>query len=139
MRLAVGLALLGIGCGSGEIAVRPMSVDFGQVDFNEPRPDTGYDPRSIEIENVGGGSLDVVIRDVDEDRVLVGGQFATAEPRTLQPLDAGSAAVITLGVWGYDLGELDTEVTGSIRLTADGLGEDTIVEWSYTPVRADDR
>ena len=138
MRWALLLTSSLIGCGSGEIVVTPATVSFGEIDFNEPRPDTGYNPTSVEIENVGGGTLDVVVRDVDEERILLGGQFVTTEPPTLQPLDNGSSIVITLGVWGYDLGELDTVVSGTVRITADGLREDTIVGWSYTPVRSGD-
>jgi hypothetical protein len=135
MRVAPLLALCTMACASGEIVVTPPAVDFGEVDFNQPRPDTGYDPRSVEIENVGSGSLDVFLLGIDRDHILVGGQFADTDPPLLQTLEPGSSAVITLGAWGYLPGEWDNEVTGSVRLSASGLPDDVAVDWSFTPVR----
>lgn len=119
----------------GEIEVTPTRIAWDEIDFMEPRPDLGYLPQQVTVENTGRRDLELVIAGFDADHLLLGAHLVDEDPPTLPALAPGSAHVLTVAVWAYLDGERDTRVEGSFRVTADGLGEDGVVEWSFVPVR----
>jgi len=129
----VGLTLLGVGCGA-ELTVEPGTVDWGTVDFNQPVPDAGHDAREITLTNSGSGSLEVVVLDLEDDRLTLAGQFTTTDPPRLE-LGKGDVAVLTLGVSGYEPGETGQQITGEVTFAAGRLRDDVILPWSYIPER----
>ncbi|MFK7928008.1 MAG: hypothetical protein AB8H79_07450 [Myxococcota bacterium] len=128
------VAALTIGCGSGEITVTPASLDFGVVDFNQANPGGGYNAVEWTVTNSGTRDLQPIIRGVDDERLTLAGRLEDSEPPWLQ-LPEGSVSVLTIGVAGYEAGEWDTEVSGTITISADGLKEDVAVPFTYTPTR----
>jgi len=123
-------------CSSTEISVDPMQIAWGQVDFNEARPDAGYSPINLEITNDGASEVEVVILGIDSDRLNLQGRLDTNDPPTPPPIAEGATAILTVGVWGYEPGEWDTAVTGIFQVVADDVSVD--VAWSYTPIRSFD-
>lgn len=132
------LALTLVGCGGTEVSVTPAQIDWGDVDFNRARPDGGYDEVVVRLTHASGGPVDLVLRDVDEDHIVVVGPLQVEDPPTLNTLGAGDIISLTVGVWDYEAGERDTAVTGTFRLTADGLKDDLEIPWSFVPVRDQD-
>ncbi len=127
------LVLFAAACGCAEIEVEPTTIDWGEVDFAQPRPDDGYDARDVTIRNAGDRTVTITVRGVDEERLLVSGQFE--DGYRLAPLEAGQTAVLRVGVWAYVPGEWDTLVEGSLRITGDPLRDEIPVAWSFTPIR----
>ncbi|TVQ91319.1 MAG: hypothetical protein EA397_09665 [Deltaproteobacteria bacterium] len=127
------LTLLLVGCGSGELAVSPAALDFGEVDFHQERPDEGYDALEVVLRNDGSRPLDLSIRSFDSERLQLGARFE--EEPSLPRLEPGSQQVITVGVWAYRPGEWDQLVEGSFRIHGDQLRDPVAVPWSFTPVR----
>ena len=123
-------------CGGDKLIVDPGSIDWGDVDFNDPVPATGHDPQEITLTNNGGGSLEVMILDLDDDRLTLGGQLDSNDPPRLTLAGGGGVAVLTLGVAGYEPGEIATEIDGELRFAAAGLKDDVIFPWSYVPQRS---
>ena len=135
--LWLALPVLATACTGGEITLEPPFLTWGEVDFQELRPDEGYFPQEVELRNTGSRALDIRLEEVDELHLKVGALLATQSPPTLPTLQPDSAQVITVAVWDYDIeaGERDTEVTGHLRLAADGMREPALLEWSFTPIR----
>lgn len=133
MTRALWWLALGIGCG-GELELSPTELNFGTVDFNQTKPGTGYNPIEWSFTNVGGVDLQPVIRDVDDDRLTVAGRLEDEDPPWFE-LPEESVVVLTVGVNGYEAGEWDTEVSGVLTVTADGLKDDLEVPFTYTPTR----
>jgi hypothetical protein len=134
MRTWTVVALLATAaCGAAEIEVEPDTLAWGEVDFAEPRPDDGYDARRVTIRNVGSRPVDLALRNVDETRLLVSGQFT--QGYQLPTLEPERSLVLTVGVWAYVPGEWDTLVEGHFRVRGDQLRDDVPVSWSFTPVR----
>lgn len=128
--------LLGIGltgCGA-ELTVLPESIEWGEIDFNVPTPDPGHDAREVTLTNIGSGTLEVVITELDDDRLTVGGQFVETDPPRLV-LEPEQWSILTLGVSGYTPGETGTTVRGEVVFAAGRLRDDIVVPWSYVPVR----
>jgi hypothetical protein len=122
------------GCGHAELAVAPVQVDFGNVDFQQDIPPEGLSAQDVVISNISDKAVDVVIASFPEDRLVLGGFFPDA-PYTFPRLDAGATTTITLGVKHYDEGERDTLVEGSFTLEAKQLKDPVVIGFSYTPVR----
>lgn len=122
-----------VACG-GELTVEPVELDWGTVDFNAPLPDSGHEPLDLLLINSGSGSLTVVVTDFDDDRLTITGQLDDDDPITVV-LDPDETSALNVGVSGYEAGELDQEVTGTLTLAAKRLSDDIIVPWSYTPQR----
>jgi hypothetical protein len=123
-----------VGCGSEPLIVTPQFVDFGEVDFQQPRPETGYNEQTINLQNSGKRPLELRVTGVDEDRVFVGAFWLDEAQRALQPIGEGSYTDITLSVWDYEPGELTTTITGSIQIEGD-VRDPIVIDWQYVPVR----
>jgi hypothetical protein len=127
------LLFTAVGCASAEVAVTPESLDFGAVDFNLPMPVDGYNAIDVRVENVGSKPVDLRLRGVDEDRLLVSARFE--DPPRLPILQADQHLVLTVGVIGYTPGELTSVVEGSFRLASDQLRDPIVIGFSYAPER----
>ena len=136
-RYIIGLVAILTGCGSNALSVEPGSLNWGEVDFEEVKPDEGYDQKSITLTNDGSKSLDISVLNFDDVRLILGAQLETPDPPVLRVIEPGSNAVITVAVWGYDIesGELTEEVTGSFYLDAKSLKDPVEVQWAFTPIR----
>lgn len=129
------LLLLLAGCGGSGLSVEPTRLDWGEIDFQAVRPETGYAPLEVTITNTTKGPLDVTIQDLDTTRLFLGAFLQSEDPPTLPSIGEGSYALITLGVWDYQDGERDTIVEGRFRIAAEGAGDPIEVPWSFKPVR----
>ena len=133
------LLLLGalVACGGADLSVSPVSLDFGEVDFQQTRPDAGFDPLPVTITNNGKDPVDLVIENFDSTHLLLGAQLVVDDPPTLASLEEGQQAVLTVAVWDYDVaaGERDSLVKGSFDLNASNLKDPLVVSWSFTPIR----
>jgi hypothetical protein len=125
------------GCGSDPLIVTPTFVDFGEVDFQQARPDTGYNQQTINLQNSGKRDLDLQVAGIDETRVFVGAFWLSEDEHTLPTIQGGSYTDLTLSVWDYDheAGELTTTITGSIQVEGKALSDPIEIDWSYVPVR----
>lgn len=126
-----------VGCSRGELTISPNPVEFGEIDFNQDKPDSGYNVQEIFLQNSGDEDLELVIFGVDDTRILLSGQFSTENPRTLMSIGPGQYHTLNLGVIGYNVeaGERDTLVEGAISVDAPNLKEAQLLRWSFTPVR----
>lgn len=125
-----------VGCGGGsKLVIDPTRLDFGEVDFQQERPQTGYAPFELTIQNPTKHDVDVRIEDFDDTRLFLGAFLASSDPPTLPPIAGGSYAVITVAVWDYADGERDTIVEGRFQIAADKAGDPIDVPWSFKPVR----
>lgn len=128
------LLLLLVGCGGGEaFEVRPSSLDFGEVDFQQSVPAEGYNALELELVNNSKRGLDLSFPDFPEDRLVLSALFSSDSPPTLAELAPGESHVVQIGVLAYELGERDTVVETALRVSASG--ESVRVAASYTPVR----
>lgn len=132
MRVATLMLWLGA-CGSAEIEVQPSTIDWGEVDFAQPRPDDGYDAREVTLRNVGSRPLDVELRGVDRTRIVIGGRFDDRD--RLPTLEPDQSFILTVGVYAYVPGEWTELVEGAFQVHAPQLRDSIPVEWSFTPVR----
>ena len=127
-------ALVLLACASGSLEITPNPVVWGEVDFHagedcEPE-DGGCDPLDVVLRNAGDGDLELAsTAGFDGDHVCVDGHAADTA-LDLGTLPPAASVILTMSVCGYEPGERDSEVTGSI--TFDG-GES--LDWSFTPIR----
>ena len=123
-------------CGpQGDLTLTPERVDFGDVDFQQIRPDGGYSQTEIAVRNSGTVDLDLEIRGVDAEHVVLSAVFVSENPLTLTPLSPDGRVTLQLGVWDYLPGERDTLVEGEFVIDSDDLADPVYVPWSFTPVR----
>lgn len=123
-----------VGCGGADVAVEPGEIAWGEVDFNAPRPDAGYDVRNLSVTNLGTrGDVVASIIGLDPDRLNVQGRLDAQDPPVLAPIAPEATTTLTIGVWGYQPGEWDTLVEGEFQVVVEDLS--LPVRFSYTPVR----
>lgn len=127
-------------CSTAELTISPNLVEFGEIDFNQDKPEAGYNVQEVFLQNTGEDDLELVIFGVDDTRVQLSGQFSTDNPITLMAIGPGQYHTLTLGVIGYDVeaGERDTLVEGRISVDATNLKEPQVLTWSFTPIRVFD-
>jgi hypothetical protein len=141
--------LLGLaGCDSGsELTPFPSSISWGEIDFRQPLPETGYSPKTIDLNNngekeVSSISIDRLDLNIDYDcpgssecnRLCLQGFDKT--PADLGSLDAGSSYSFVVAVCDYveETGERDEEISGQIEISHSGTNSPITVDWSFTPV-----
>lgn len=135
MRAALLLVPLAA-CGpKGELTVTPTDIAWGEIDFQQELPATGYAPQNIALVNQGDDDLVVTVRAFDDERLLLGALLDAEDPPTLTPIPPLQTVVITVGVKAYLEGERDTLVEGSFEFASDDLKEPVPVTWSFTPIR----
>lgn len=131
MRLPTLLLLAA--CGSAELSTSPESLTFGEIDFNEDRPDGGYAPLELRLSNIGSRDLDLTLPSVEDRRLIIGARFEES-PR-LPTLEPGQDTVLTIGIAEYEPGELTTTVEGTFLIRGEQLRDDVRVPYSYQPTR----
>jgi hypothetical protein len=131
---------LGLGCTPGSVSVSPDPLEFGEIDFNQDKPDAGYNVQEVFFLNNGESDLNLTLTQIDDSRLLLSGQFISERPLTMMSLSPGQHHTITLGVIGYDVeaGERDSLVEGTIFVNDSTLKQSGQINWSYTPVRVFD-
>ena len=127
-------AFLAIAACGGDLIVEPTTLDFGELDFNQTIPDAGYQAPQLPISHGLDRDIPVEIYRLDNDRLSLGAQLTESDPPTVNAL-AGVLSVITIGVIGYEPGEVDSTVSGSISVYSPDLNDTVDVEWSYIPTR----
>lgn len=139
-RLLPALAALTLAaCGTAELVFTPAELAFGEVDFEQPLPDAGYNPTDVVVANEG--TVDVILgAQLDRDRLRITGQLASDDPLSdpiLPLLPAGSSLSLTFSVLTYDApgGELGEEQAGEVLFYGDELAQTAPLPWSYTPIR----
>lgn len=123
------------GCARGALALDPPELRWGEVDFQAEPLDCegGCDPMTATLRNEGSGELPLRLPDgYDGEHLCIAG-FDPEEPLELGVLAPGSSYVLEISVCGYLAGERDAEVSGALRLDADG--EQVLWPWAFTPVR----
>lgn len=137
MRIFLGLSVFLVGCSKGEVSPSPASLVWGEVNFQDARPADGYEPQELSLQNTGKKALDLQVEGFDEFHLSLGAHLIAESPPTLPTLEPGSAVVITVAVWDYDIdaGERDSEVSGAFQVSAGALREPVSIPWTFTPVR----
>jgi len=132
MRTTIAILLLGA-CGSADLEVRPTTLDWGEVDFAQTRPEDGYDAREVTLRNVGSRPLDLELRNFDATRLVIGGRFE--ERYRFPTLEPDQSFILTIGVYAYVPGEWTELVQGEFQVRGAQLREPIPVAWSFTPIR----
>ena len=135
-----GAALLGLvlaACGGDSaLSVSPERIDWGEIDFQSAAPEGGFSPRSIAVTNGGKGPATLQLDSFDFERLCLPG--FTSVPAEIGEVAAGEDFTLEVGVCGYDsaAGERDQLISGQLRISDTDSGDEVVVEWSFTPVRA---
>lgn len=133
------LTLLAAACARDEavLVVDPPSIDWGEVDFQQPMPMEGYDQRAVDLINDGAKDLTVRIPGFDRLHLCLEGFEDQEGVIELPALSPGSRYVLLLAVCGYDMeaGELETSFQGRVQLVNDGADPVEMLEYSFIPVR----
>ncbi len=128
-----------LACGQGDLAVEPVSLTWGDVDFQTTECmdctcDDGCEPQELVLTNAGDGDITVELPlGVDPHLCPYGYDGDTA-------LDLGTLApdatfVLILSVCSYEPGERDTEVNGTVDIETDGVDSVIQVPFRFTPIR----
>jgi hypothetical protein len=127
----VGLSACG---GGGVITVDPVRLTWGEVDFMEEMPAEGYSSTALTLSYEGDEEIELVLEELDFDHLCAPG--FTGAPASLGLLSGGQSFSLFIGVCDYieEEGERDTEVSGQVRFSAEGIDEIPVVPWSFTPV-----
>ncbi len=135
------MILLLLACSSGEIAISPALVDWGEVNFHDTEPsecdpdEGGCDPRTAAITNNGDGEVSLNATSFDGEHICVEG-FPLGGAIDLGLLGPGATYNLVLSVCGYGPGERNSTLTGDIVFELDGAKEDSAtLSWSFVPVR----
>ena len=123
-----------LACNSGELKAFPSSIEWGEVDFRPAMPDGGYSPQTIDLNNTGTGTVELILQDFDADHLCMQGFGST--PENLGELEEGQTYTLVTGVCNYieEQGERDTEITGQIEIQHSGQNSPLFIEWSFTPI-----
>ena len=132
---ALTASLMLAACGSAELEVSPTTLEWGEVDFAQPRPEQGYDAREVTLRNVGSRALDLELVGFDDTRLVVGGRFE--DDYRFPTLEPDQSFVLTVGVYAYVPGEWTQFLEGSFQVDGDQLRDPIPVDWSFTPIRTD--
>jgi hypothetical protein len=136
MHGASSLAVFLLGCSGDRLFVAPTVLDWGEVDFHQEQPPEGYSAQTLLIRNERAGSVEVLLDDFDDLRLVLGAPNLTSDdPPRLPPLRSGDSHVLTVGVGGYEPGERDTLVSGAFTVTTDNQRHAVGVQWSFVPIR----
>ncbi len=128
-----------IGCGEGDLAIEPVSLSWGEVDFQtsactDCTCDEGCQPKDLVLTNAGDGDLKLDLP-LGVDAHLCPFGYDGAEALDLGTLEPDASFVLTLSVCSYEPGERDTEVSGTIDLETDGVDTVIQVPFTFTPIR----
>ena len=123
-----------VGCARPVFQVSPTSLEFGEVDFQQEVPVSGFNPQSVTITNTGETVVAPAVTGFDDTRLVLDGLFESTDPPTVFPLDPGASITVQVAVVSYALGERDTAVNGQFRMSADDA-EPVEVDWTFVPVR----
>ena len=137
------LALVALACGAMTAACKagdpdsltasPTDIEWGEVDFQQEMPTTGYDEQTINLTNESDEDVTVEIIELDLDHLCSPGIPSTPfEVGTLRP---GQTLGVFVSVCDYrrEDGERDSEQTGTVVFSSSAGGE-AAVGWSFTPV-----
>lgn len=134
--LALAAGALSAGCKAGDpgsLSATPADISWGEVDFQQDMPATGYDERSIDLTNDAEEDVTVEVLDLDLGHLCSPGIPST--PFEVGTLTPGQTLGFFVGVCDYSRegGERDSEQSGTIVFgsSAGGRAE---VTWSFTPV-----
>jgi hypothetical protein len=121
----------------GVLVVDPPSVEWGEIDFQQPMPLEGYDQREVSLLNDGVRDLAIRIPGYDRVHLCLEGFEDQDGVIELPALTPGSRYILLPAVCGYDVeaGEIGTTFTGRIQLVNDGADPVEMLEYSFTPVR----
>ena len=129
------LAFLLFACGpTGELSVFPSRLDFGEVNFQDEKPEEGYGALTVALKNVGETDLELSVSNVDFEHLCMQG-FDTA-PIDLGRLTPNQTYTIKVGVCDYsrESGERDNLISDVIRVEHTGQNSPFEIQWSFTPV-----
>ncbi|MFT7521409.1 MAG: hypothetical protein ACI9MC_003560 [Kiritimatiellia bacterium] len=138
MRTLILISLIATACSGSEISVTPTEITWGAVDFNLLMPPSGYDAVAVNIHNTGNKPVQVSVLGIDSTHITVFAQVEFEDPPTPPAIEAGLHTIIEIGVTGYEPGELDTEISGSVFIASNSIDEDTEIRWTFTPQREAD-
>jgi hypothetical protein len=121
----------------GVLVVDPPSVDWGEVDFQQPMPMEGYDQRAVNLINDGMQDLSIRIPGYDRVHLCLEGFEDQEGVIELPSLTPGSRYILLPAVCGYDVeaGEIGTTFHGHIQFVNDGADPVEMLEYDFTPVR----
>ncbi len=134
------LSLLALfACGEGDLAVEPVSLAWGDVDFQTTACtdclcDEGCEPRELALTNAGDADIKVDLP-LGVDTHLCPFGYDGAKALDLGTLEPDATFVLTLSVCAYEPGERDTQVSGTIDVETDGADTVIQVPFTFTPIR----
>ena len=124
------------GCKATEpdsLRASPADIAWGEIDFQQEMPASGYDEQIIDLTNDAEEDVTVEILELDLDHLCSPGIPST--PFEVGSLTPGQMLGVFVSVCDYrrEDGERDSEQTGTIVFgsSAGGRAE---VTWSFTPV-----
>jgi len=135
-RVALAAGALSTGCKATEpdsLRASPADIAWGEIDFQQEMPASGYDEQIIDLTNDAEEDVTVEILELDLDHLCSPGIPST--PFEVGSLTPGQMLGVFVSVCDYrrEDGERDSEQTGTIVFgsSAGGRAE---VTWSFTPV-----
>ena len=120
-------------CSQPEVTPFPSKLEFGEVDFQAPMPEEGYQAMALDITNTGEKDVSLEILSFDFERLCLEGY--TSVPASLSDLSPDSKFTLLISVCDYieEAGERDDLLEGMIDI--DYGGSDVLqIPWSFTPV-----
>ena len=134
--MALAAGALSTGCKATEpdsLRASPADIAWGEIDFQQEMPASGYDEQIIDLTNDAEEDVTVEILELDLDHLCSPGIPST--PFEVGSLTPGQMLGVFVSVCDYrrEDGERDSEQTGTIVFgsSAGGRAE---VTWSFTPV-----
>jgi hypothetical protein len=126
-------------CGEGDLAVQPVSLSWGEVDFQtsdctDCTCENGCQPMTLTLTNAGDADLHVELP-LGVDAHLCPFGYDGTFPIDLGTLSPDASFTLTFSVCYYEPGERDTLVEGTIDLETDGIDTVIRVPFSFTPIR----
>lgn len=119
-----------------DILVSPARLDLGVVDFAQEMPAEGYAPGQVSLINQGKGEPQLTLVAWDDVHLCVPGYTGLALPATIGPLPEGATAVLEVSACGYEPGERDSEVFGTVTVGTGGSPATIDVAVVFTPTRS---
>jgi len=133
--MLVTLMLMGCGSTDGQLVADPDTIPWGEIDFQEDKPEGGYNAQTITLTNTGTeDTVNATVVAFDFDHLCLDG-FSSI-PIEIPELNPGSSYVLTVGVCDYnrETGERDDVITGEIGIEHDGTNSPTVISWQFVPI-----
>jgi len=130
------MLLILLGCSPEfDILISPARLDLGVVDFAQEMPEEGYAPGSVSLINKGTGEPQLALLAYDDVHLCLPGYTGLDLPATIGTLPEGATASLLVAACGYEPGERDSEVYGTVTVGTGGTPSTVEIPVVFTPTR----